>query len=109
MKILNFTLHQQGEEVTQFLEKELGEQVEITEPKAPEINPSASMEVIRLKVREILENEEFDLLLVGGQTSIMYSAIRNTNKPVIEIGTERKRDENDRFIFVPRSVRFIRR
>jgi len=116
-RILNFTLHKQGEDVAARLADWCChadfDSVAISEPVGFEVSPDEDFQSVLGRVEKIMDEavkERIEAVLLGGLTSITIAAFMAAMKRGIkccEVVTERIRDANDRFVFNVRGIRWI--
>ena len=111
-KLINLTLHKQGEREIQ-LARQHGYELD-PEPRAPMVGPGMEgLQEAASKIAEVLAEavEQGAAVLIGGHTGALVFALRSLwdeEWPEIVIfETERVRDENDRFVFVPKGLLVI--
>jgi len=106
MKLYNFTNHQQDKYANFFRKYGFDE---VTEPMHPEITQEMSeqeiAETVRLTLPEKIKDAHF---LVQGMSNVCHYAVTFIHKgggKAYYIYTIRKRDEKDRFEFIPVDLR----
>lgn len=111
-KLINLTLHKQGGREIE-LARRYGYELD-PEPRAPVVGPGmeglqeAASEIAKVLAEAV---ETGAAVLIGGHTGALVFALRaiwDEEWPEFVIfETERIRDENDRFIFVPKGLLVI--
>jgi len=111
-RLINLTLHRQGEREIE-LAAEYGYELD-PEPRAPMVGPGMDgLQEAASKIAEVLAEavEQGAAVLIGGHTGALVFALRSLwdeEWPELVIfETERVRDENDRFVFVPKGLLVI--
>ena len=106
MKLYNFTNHPQGEHIAFFQQYAFDE---VTTPMHPEITPDMTEEEIIEIIADALPIDLADKhFLVQGMSNVCYYAvalIQRGGGMAYYVLTERRRDENNRFVFLPVALR----
>jgi len=108
-RLINLTLHRQGEREIELAAK-YGYELD-PEPRAPVVGPGMDgLREAASKIAEVLAEavEEGAAVLIGGHTGALVFALRAIHDEewpeMVVFETERVRDENDRFVFVPKGL-----
>jgi hypothetical protein len=109
-KLVNLTLHRQGQKEIELARK-CGYELD-PEPQAPVVGPGQDgLAEAAGKIAAVLEEAvgEGASVLIGGHTGALVFALRSLNEwpEMVVFETERIRDEHDRFVFIPKGLLII--
>jgi len=111
-RLINLTLHKQGKREIELARK-YGYELD-PEPKAPVVGPGMDgLREAASKIAEVFAEavEQGAAVLIGGHTGALVFALRAIHDEewpeMVVFETERVRDENDRFVFVPKGLLVI--